>query len=280
VGTIYELGIPVVETGDHYHCDVQQKVPVNLDRDNVPPSYLRSLRTHMLNALHDRLDSEQANASWVRDAIADPNTSASAISSAIKQRFGENALAFDLSDLEANNIAVSKGYTIVSGSQLTKAEWNNVRRAGALPPAGHVTPSAKPFSDDPDAKPLALVPLEKWSKLERAWVACAKRWAIALLGCEIEIDIANDASWLMNGAYGGKHLTVNKGRLGAKFFAEMSVEGLRFLIHEFGHEYEGNHLSAEYHKALCRLGARAAFAAVRDSSLLSAHWTEEEPSAV
>jgi hypothetical protein len=27
------------------------------------------------------------------------------------------------------------------------------------------------------------------------------------------------------------------------------------LIHEFGHEYSGDHLSSDYHEALCRLGA-------------------------
>ncbi len=30
----------------------------------------------------------------------------------------------------------------------------------------------------------------------------------------------------------------------------------RLLIHEFGHKYSGDHLSVEYHDALCRLGAR------------------------
>lgn len=33
VAHIYELGIPVVETGDAFHVDVQQKVPLNMDRD-------------------------------------------------------------------------------------------------------------------------------------------------------------------------------------------------------------------------------------------------------
>jgi len=27
-------------------------------------------------------------------------------------------------------------------------------------------------------------------------------------------------------------------------------------IHEFGHEYSPDHLSAEYHEALCRIGAK------------------------
>jgi len=39
--TLYELGIPVVETGDRWHCDIGQKVPLTLDRENVPPGFLR-----------------------------------------------------------------------------------------------------------------------------------------------------------------------------------------------------------------------------------------------
>ena len=31
---------------------------------------------------------------------------------------------------------------------------------------------------------------------------------------------------------------------------------VEFLIHEGGHENEGNHLSEEYHRELCRLGAK------------------------
>ena len=30
---------------------------------------------------------------------------------------------------------------------------------------------------------------------------------------------------------------------------------IRLLIHEFGHQYSGDHLSEDYHKALCWLGA-------------------------
>src|SRR5215831_17998177 len=34
VPSLYELGLPVVETGDRWHISVQQKVPLNRDRDN------------------------------------------------------------------------------------------------------------------------------------------------------------------------------------------------------------------------------------------------------
>ena len=38
---IYELGIPVVETDIRWHVSVGQKVPLNRDRDNVTPAYVR-----------------------------------------------------------------------------------------------------------------------------------------------------------------------------------------------------------------------------------------------
>jgi hypothetical protein len=41
-GAIYEMGIPVVETDLPVRVNVMQKVPLNTDRDNVTPSFLRT----------------------------------------------------------------------------------------------------------------------------------------------------------------------------------------------------------------------------------------------
>jgi len=76
--SIYELGIPVVETGDKYHVDVQQRVPVNLERDNVPPSYLQTLRTFILNNTFDTLTDNEAAEDWV--------SAASGVSAGVKMR--------------------------------------------------------------------------------------------------------------------------------------------------------------------------------------------------
>ncbi len=52
-------------------------------------------------------------------------------------------------------------------------------------------------------------------------------------------------------------LVFNKFRLGAQWFEQgITDEVVRLLIHEFGHEYSGDHLSSDYHDALCRIGAR------------------------
>jgi hypothetical protein len=39
------------------------------------------------------------------------------------------------------------------------------------------------------------------------------------------------------------------------------------LIHEFGHEYSGDHLSSSYHDALTRLGAKMTELALTDPAL-------------
>lgn len=46
-------------------------------------------------------------------------------------------------------------------------------------------------------------------------------------------------------------------RLGYKWFDQGATEAVdELLIHEFGHESSGDHLSSDYHEALSRLGAR------------------------
>jgi len=144
---LYELGIPVVETGDRYHVDVQQKVPLNMDRDNVTPSYLRTIRVAVLNATHNLLAEEDATRTWVREACSDERTSTEAVKTAVTLRFGENAVRYDPSDPEANKRSAAEGRQIIYGGQLSSAEWSNASRAGALPPAGAV-----------HAQPQALLP--------------------------------------------------------------------------------------------------------------------------
>ena len=263
-GMLYELGIPVVETGDTYHVDVRQKVPLNLNRDNVPPSFLRDVRTHVVNQMHDRLTAATANTPWVRNALADPKITADAVRSIVQCRFGDKTVAYDPSDIEANKRAVSNGYTVVTGSQMSKDEWSNVRRAGSLPAAGRVTPTPKPFT--PGGKPLKVLERADWTAVESLFDAKVRRLARVLLGFEVELVLANDPGWRFNGAYGGRRLTLNRSSLPPGLPLTEAVVDL--LLHEFGHEFCSDHLSSAYHEALTMLGARLAFAVARDPTLV------------
>lgn len=262
VAMLYELGIPVVPTGDRWHIDVQQKVPLNFDRDNVPASFLSRVRAIAVEAMTASLTTEDANSVWVRDAVQrhGDTMSVEAVSRLATLRFGEKAVAYDPSDPEANGLAVSMGYAVVHGGQMSGAEWSAVRRAGALLPAGRVTPSPKPFSED--GEPQTLLDESKWTPAMHAVVGYAHRLARELLGAEIRVRMVSDITWWPAATYGPGVLTFNLGKLGHRFFEGPLVRINQLLVHEFGHHRSGDHLSSEYHDALCELGAKLAHLAL------------------
>lgn len=253
-GGVFEMGLPVVPTGDRYAVSVGQKVPVNLDRDNLPPSYLRALRTLVLNATYASIGEEDATAPWVREALADPRVEDEAVRRAMRLRFGERAVIADPSDREGTKLAMSSGYEVVSGGALAPGEWQNVKRSGALLPAGQVTPSPKPFA--PGGKPLRMLDEADYTPGVRLFVEYAREVGCFLLGCPVEVVVAADGGWPFDGAYGSRRLIVNAARLGMAWFDQGATVAVNdFLLHEWGHAH-GQHLDKSYHEAITRFGAR------------------------
>jgi hypothetical protein len=86
----------------------------------------------------------------------------------------------------------------------------------------------------------------------------AKRMAEKVLSRRIVVKFCATAHHLGGASYGPSgELVFNKFRLGADWFERgVSEEVVGLLIHEFGHEYSPDHLSSEYHEALCRIGSR------------------------
>lgn len=263
---LYEMGIPVMETGDRWHVNIMQKVPLNMERDNVPSAFLADVRVLVANAMREQLTTADANMSWARDALADIRCTDDTARTLVKLRFGEKAVVYDPSDTEANALATTKGYTVVTGSQLSGSEWNVVKRAGALLPAGRVTPSPKPFSSD--GRPLKLLNKATWNDAMCKFEKYACRIAKEVLGATITVTIASDSGWGFAACYGRNELTVNLARLGRGWFERLaSADMNELLIHEFAHHYEGNHLSERYHESLCRIGARLAALALAEPKL-------------
>ena len=136
--TLYEMGIPVVPTADSWHVVVEQKVPLNMERDNVTPAFLGAVRVAVLNALSSAVNQEQASEAWVRAAASDPRIEADAFRRIVETRFGRSVVAFDPSDIGSNREATAQGFTVVSGGSLCRGEWENARRTGVLRPAGQM----------------------------------------------------------------------------------------------------------------------------------------------
>lgn len=257
---IYEMGIPVVETEGRWHIDISQKVPLNMDRDNVTPAYLGQLRAIVAEYMINDLTTEDANSAWVRDAMTrhGDKMPTETVERLTELRFGAKRVIYDPTDLEANARAVAAGYTVVHGGSMNKAEWEAAKRAGAILPAGKVTPSPKPFK--PDGSALKMLPVDRWTDAIKAYAQYAARIGERLTGCPMRIKVANDVNWHFVGCYGRGELTVNVARVGYDWF-EGALSGKLtaindFLIHEFGHHYCGNHLDEAYYDALTMLGGK------------------------
>ena len=255
VAHLYEMGLPIVESSDKWHVSIGQKVPLNKDRNNVPPRYLKAVRTLVLNEMHARLTEDDANADWVRQAGSDPNCSTEAITKVLDLRFGEKRAAFDPNDPEANKNFVAQGGTLVYGPMLSGQEWKNAKEAEAIQPAGKLCPSPRPYSNEQDGKNVTIIALEKWTEGMKKVADYAVFLGQELMNVAVTVTFVNTTNAFL-ACYAPGDLHFNLFRLGHAWFEQGITEEVdRLLIHEYGHQWSGDHLSEEYHEALCRLGA-------------------------
>ena len=274
---LYELGIPVQPTGDRWHVDVQQKVPLSIDRESVPPSFLRAVRAEVLNHAAEKLTDDDAAASWVSRGLEDKRITAEAVGTSLDRRYGARRVIHDPSDPEANKLAVAAGYTVVPSRGLSREALENVRQHDALPPAGRVTPSSTAVINRHHAggEPLTLVDEDKWTIDQRQLVG----WAMALhdklfrevLHVQITADITEPyAATYAPAAWGGMAtLTFNVGRLGHSWFREIGSRQLELIVHEFAHHDEIDHLDHRFADAIGRLGARIVSLALTDPAFFA-----------
>jgi hypothetical protein len=251
--TLYELGIPVVDLGVRWHVDVNQKVPLNSDRDNVPPAFLRELLVQIANHTAELLDPSGAAAPWVRQALADPRVEDITVRQVMDRLYGRKRVAYDPSDPEANKIATSHGYAVVHGGAHSRGEWQQIRRAGALPPAGQVTPSPKVLTS-PDGKPP--IPPDQWTPGMRRLASYTQRLGLELLGFKPTVEF-QDLGNKHRAWWGNRTITFNLRQLGRRWPDSASQEAVdALLLHEFAHDREADHLDRAFPDEVARLGAR------------------------
>ena len=273
VGRLYEMGIPVVETSDPWTVEIMQKVPLNMDRDNVTPAYLRELRVAVVNETYEDLAPAHAAATAVKEALGDKRIAVVAINKILTLAHGEKRATVDPRDPESVSTAVSHGHAVLRGGEYTAEQWENIRRAGTAPATSTLFPTPKPYSDNPNATPARFVPEDEWTPAMRGMAEYAADCGWKLLRRAIRVHFEKGrmtSSWAAN--YSPGELIFNYDRLGKQWFEDGLREGVNdLLIHEYGHQYGSDHLSHTYHEAVTMLGAKLADIALDDPGFFKGH---------
>jgi hypothetical protein len=253
---LYELGIPVVEQDLPWDIEIMQKVPLNAERDNVTPAYLRDVHVAVLNEMHTFLKPEEASLPALQEALEDRDILPEALNTILTHRYGEKRAIHDPSDTEAERRLVAEGYQIIQGGSFSKATWANIKRHEAAHAAGHISPTYRPYSTDPNAPARKLIQESEWTAGMRNMAAYAQECARRVTGHEIAVFYEAGrmtSPWGAN--YGSRELTFNYARLGKAWFDQGPTRAVNdLLIHELAHEF-GGHLTEEFDAAMSRIGA-------------------------
>ena len=258
---IYEMGIPVCPTGDQFSYDCSQRVPLNVERDNVPRAYLQKVRVAVANEMATAIQSaEEANADWARAATSDPNIEKTAFNHLLDLRLGEKRVSYDPSDPDAAGVAHSAGATVVHGRNLSAQEWNNARQFGSILPAGQVYPTKG------EMVASRLIPKAAWNKWQRVTARYWEDMAKELLGVDLFVSIIEAppqvgtiAKYIKSEPT--RQVQWNVSHSGFPSLTMVCLEGIGveiddLMLHEFSHEIAESHYGHEILDAATKLGAK------------------------
>ena len=258
---LYEMGIPVVEINAKYHVSVGQKVPLNIDRDNITPAYLKTIYVELLNHTQDLMEEKDANSAWVRTAASDPRCSNEAIKSVLDLRFGEDRVGYDPSDIGSNREAASQNWTVVTGGSMSPGEWANAKRAGAIEPAGNRFPT-----NHGSKVPDKTYTRDEWTPEMLAYATFVERVSPHLIGHMVTVAFIRDEDIVAGCTdHAETHITVNLAHHSEGDW-QANVE---LLLHELSHSVvrSNDHLIHEFYETVGRLGAKLSLLAVEHPEL-------------
>lgn len=259
--TLYERGIPVVETGDRFHVNVMQKVPLNRDRDNVTPGYLRAVRGAVLVHAADLLSKEDAAAKWVDDGAMHDSVEKDTLDTVLDKRHGKKRALYDGADLEANKSLQGSEYEVIGRGSLDKDLRKKILDTGAGRKSGDIRPTPKPFSNDPEAPVMEEIPFSEWTEGMREVADICRHFAEHTgVHDDLLVRYGLPPQRWWRAAWGAGFIwnVTSMGRRWFDSWYEHPVELLSIIIHELSHDGAPDHLADAFHQNCTSNGAKVA----------------------
>ena len=254
---LYELGIPVCEIDCDYSIDVGQKIPLTIDRDSVLPSFLIELYGYVLNEMADSVADASASSAWVRSATVSKTINKETVEKVLRKRFGEKACVANNFDENSNDEAISKGYNLIYGGEMSSDEWKKINELGILETSSDLF--GKDFS-----KSKIITELTTEMRIIKDY---SERIAKKFLGIDIKVLFIEDDKTNVEADYSSnsKTLRFNLSLMRDMLDGSINEKITALIIHELSHE-AGNHTNYNYQKMQANLGANLILEALKNKS--------------
>jgi hypothetical protein len=237
---LYEMGIPVTKIDCQFSIDIQQKIPLDKDRENVSQAFLKDVYAEVLNATCDEIPEDKSSETWIRNATSDERISPEAIEAIKRKRFGDKVLVANPFDPVANDDAISHGYRVIQGRELSAEEWTQLKHKAPIATTtmefGKTEVNAEELPPTPQQAKVALYAKKLHQRLNN------QDLQVRFVRCKEAKESAN---------FGEATLTFNIANLPKDFFDDY-LKTTNLILHEIGHEF-GHHTEHRYHEALTRM---------------------------
>lgn len=255
---LYEMGLPVTEIDCDYHIDIQQKVPLNTDRDMVKQAFLQDLYCEVLNETYDDIGEDNSAKGWITTAMGDKRIRVEAIRTILDKRYGDKVVVANNMDPNSVDEAIAKGYHVIQGRQLPKEVWSRIRENELIPSStalfGATLADAKVVKPTPDQEHTAKL---------------ARMLAKQFMGLELRVVFIECPESNTRADFNRADLMLrfNTSKFQDGFWVGVNKENMSLILHELGH-FGGNHTEHSYHDTLTDLSAKIIVAQRSNPELL------------
>lgn len=240
-GWLYEMGIPVVKTDIPYDIDIQQRVVLNDNRNEVGFYYLQDVKKCVVKCLLDVLDKKDL-LGWASEGLSSwdlTDKECEKISCKIAEVDSINNLLIKTKDKNVNDKAIQKGFDLFDFSSMDsnfKDIFSKVVK----------TSEDMIIEIEKNTVPIIVEPTE----IELKFINEHKKLAKVAIGKDINIKIVEKPKDMVTNQYTLAYYQVgfpselfyNRLAISNRIFENpYSASALDTLFHELGHEDSSEH---------------------------------------